>query len=376
MPSKRKFLIVFGTRPEAIKLAPLIIEFQRLNKEFEFRTCVTAQHRDMLDQALMIFNIKPDYDLNIMKPGQSLCEITREVLSGVTHVIDSYNPTHIIVHGDTSTTFAASLAAFYKRVPVIHIEAGLRSGDKYSPWPEEANRFITSYLSSLHFAPTEESKINLLKEGVHPETIYVTGNTVVDSLKLINERLTLDKNLQLEFADYFKFIDFSKKIVLVTGHRRENFGDTFVRICEAIANIARFDNVEIVYPVHLNPSVRAPVNLILGNIKNVHLIEPVDYFKFVYLMGKAYFILTDSGGIQEEAPALSKPVLVIRDTTERPEGVNSGVARLVGTDPAKIIENAKMLINDMETYNTMSSSINPYGDGKASNRIISALRTL
>ncbi|WP_058911766.1 non-hydrolyzing UDP-N-acetylglucosamine 2-epimerase [Entomohabitans teleogrylli] len=369
-----KVLTVFGTRPEAIKMAPLV---HALAKDacFDARVCVTAQHREMLDQVLHLFSIQPDYDLNIMKPGQGLTEITCRILEGLKPVLESFRPDAVLVHGDTATTVAASLAAFYQRIPVGHVEAGLRTGDLYSPWPEEANRTLTGHLASWHFAPTETSRQNLLRENIADARIFVTGNTVIDALLLVRDRLQADEPLAQSLAGRYPFLDPGKKMILVTGHRRESFGQGFEHICQALAEIAAsHQDVQIVYPVHLNPNVSEPVNRILGNTSNVVLIEPQDYLPFVWLMNQAYLILTDSGGIQEEAPSLGKPVLVMRDTTERPEAVEAGTVRLVGTDTQTIVDQVNRLLLDDNEYQAMSRAHNPYGDGKACMRILAALK--
>lgn len=368
-----KVLCVFGTRPEAIKMAPLAQALQG-DERFEAGVCVTGQHRQMLDQVLELFRLVPDFDLNIMKPGQDLTDVTNAILLGMRSVLADFKPDIVLVHGDTATTLAASLAAYYQQIPVGHVEAGLRTGNIYSPWPEEGNRKLTGALAALHFAPTETSKNNLLREGVSPSEIVVTGNTVIDALLQIVNKLNVDVDLQTQFTERFSFLRSGRKLVLVTGHRRESFGGGFERICQALVETARrFPDVEIVYPVHLNPNVREPVNRLLAGIENVHLIEPLDYLPFVYLMNKAYLILTDSGGIQEEAPSLGKPVLVMRDTTERPEAVEAGTVRLVGTDVAVISEAIAELIADESAYQKMSFAHNPYGDGKACQRILESL---
>lgn len=368
-----KTLFVFGTRPEAIKMAPLVKHLQA-QPEFDVKVCVTAQHRQMLDQVLSLFDITPDFDLNLMKPGQDLTDITSGVLRGLKDVLSDSSPDVMLVHGDTSTTFAASLAAFYQRVSVGHVEAGLRTGNLYSPWPEEANRKLTSVLARWHFAPTTTSRDNLLAEGIAADHVHVTGNTVIDALLQVREKIRSDASLQNDFSRTFNFIDPEKRVVLVTGHRRENFGGGFERICHALARIAQgHPDVQVIYPVHLNPQVQEPVNRLLGNIDNVHLIEPLDYLPFVYLMDKATLILTDSGGIQEEAPSLGKPVLVMRDTTERPEAVNAGTVKLVGTDADRIVEQARILLTEANAYEAMAFAHNPYGDGQACQRIAQAL---
>lgn len=368
-----KVLTVFGTRPEAIKMAPLAIKLNS-DARFESRLCVTAQHREMLDQVLGLFELVPDYDLDIMKPGQGLTEVTANILKGLKEVYKDFKPDIVLVHGDTATTFAASLAAYYQQIPVGHVEAGLRTGDLYSPWPEEGNRKLTGVLSSLHFAPTETSKQNLLKEHVQPENITVTGNTVIDALLEVIKKLDTDTDLAGSLKEKFPFLDQNKKMVLVTGHRRESFGGGFERICKALATIANnYPDIQIVYPVHLNPNVQEPVNRLLNKSDNIHLIEPQDYLPFVYLMNQSSIILTDSGGIQEEAPSLGKPVLVMRDTTERPEAVEAGTVKLVGTKVDVLVEAISELLDNNVIYDAMSVAHNPYGDGQACKRILDAL---
>lgn len=369
----KKILLVFGTRPEAIKMAPLVKTLQ-VHTAFEVKVCVTAQHRQMLDQVLNLFEIKPDFDLNLMKPGQDLSDITCGVLQGLKTVLTEWRPDAVLVHGDTSTTFTASLAAFYQRIPVGHVEAGLRTGNLYSPWPEEANRKLTSVLTKWHFSPTVTSRGNLLSEGVPSNAIHVTGNTVIDALLQIREKIFNSPSLVQQLDKDFSFLDPCKRLILVTGHRRENFGGGFDRICQALTRIAKnHADVQVVYPVHLNPQVQEPVRRLLGDIGNIHLIEPLDYLPFVYLMDKSTLILTDSGGIQEEAPSLGKPVLVMRDTTERPEAVEAGTVKLVGTDVEKIATEASTLLTDAQAYQTMAFAHNPYGDGQACQRIAQAL---
>jgi len=368
-----KVLTIFGTRPEAIKMAPLALALAR-TPGIDARVCVTAQHRQMLDQVLELFDLTPDHDLNLMRPGQSLCSLTSHILQGVETVLLEYKPDLVLVHGDTTTTFAASLAAYYQQVAIGHVEAGLRTGNLYSPWPEEANRKLTGALANLHFAPTDIARENLLHEGVPDHHIHVTGNTVIDALLVVSSRLASDGALQERMSRQFSFLDANKKLILVTGHRRESFGAGFDRICQALATIARnHPDTEIVYPVHLNPNVREPVSRLLGNHPAIHLIEPLDYLPFVYLMNRSHLILTDSGGIQEEAPSLGKPVLVMRDTTERPEAVSAGTVRLVGTDVERIVNEVSRLLTDPFAYKSMSRAHNPYGDGKACQRIINAL---
>lgn len=369
-----KVLTVFGTRPEAIKMAPLIHALAQ-DAFFESRICVTAQHREMLDQVLELFGIKPDFDLNIMQPGQGLSEISCRILSGLKPVLEDFRPDLVLVHGDTTTTLMASLAAFYQRIPVGHVEAGLRTGDIYAPWPEEANRTLTGHLAQYHFAPTDSARQNLLKENVPDAAINVTGNTVIDALFWVRDLIARDPKLNQPLQAQYAFLSEQRKMILVTGHRRESFGGGFERICSALAAIAqRHPDVQIVYPVHLNPNVSEPVNRILSGIDNIFLIAPQNYLPFVYLMNRAYLILTDSGGIQEEAPSLGKPVLVMRDTTERPEALASGVVRLVGTDATKILNNVSELLTDESAYQAMSQAQNPYGDGHASQRILAALK--
>lgn len=365
-----RILFVFGTRPEAIKMAPLIKEIEK-NKKFDSKVCVTAQHRQMLDQVLKMFRIRPDHDLDIMTSNQSLFDITAKIILRLQAILDSEKPDLVVVQGDTTTTFVASLAAFYTRTKVAHLEAGLRTRNKFAPFPEEINRRITSAIADIHLAPTPWARDNLLRENVSAEAIFVTGNTVIDALFRVVEML---KRSDSKFDSLFDGIDFSKKTVLITGHRRENFGEGFRNICESISDLAeRFADAEFVYPVHFNPNVRRPVNEILHGIRNVHLIEPLDYEPFVYAMEKSYMILTDSGGVQEEAPSLGKPVLVMRETTERPEAVEAGTVKLVGTDKRKIVDGVSALLTDAKAYERMSRANNPYGDGKASQRIVKIL---
>lgn len=364
-----KVLTVFGTRPEAIKMAPLALQLAD-DARFEAKVCVTAQHREMLDQVLQLFNLQPDYDLNIMKPGQDLSDITTGILQGLKTVLAEFKPDMVLVHGDTATTFATALAAYYQQIPVGHIEAGLRTGNLYSPWPEEGNRCLTGAITTLHFAPTSASRQNLLAEGVKDNTIVVTGNTVIDALLQVKEKIENDTDLVAELAQRFDFLDSTKKLILVTGHRRESFGGGFERICQALVQTAeQHPEVQIVYPVHLNPNVQEPVNRLLRQSPSIHLIEPQDYLPFVYLMNKAHIILTDSGGIQEEAPSLGKPVLVMRDTTERPEAVEAGTVKLVGTHIDQITQELTRLLTDGTAYERMSQAHNPYGDGLACQRI-------
>ncbi len=375
----KKVMLVFGTRPEAIKMAPLVKEFQKYPKDFETVVCVTAQHREMLDQVLNLFEIVPDYDLDIMKPGQSLYEVTSNILLGLQSVLEEAKPDIVLVHGDTTTTLSTSLAAFYQQIAVGHVEAGLRTHNIYSPWPEEGNRQVTGRLATYHFAPTEVSGANLLKENVDISNMIVTGNTVIDALLSVVSKIESNDELSSTLFENISqkgyVSDESKRLILVTGHRRENFGQGFLNICSALKELAlKYPDVDIVYPVHLNPNVQKPVNEILSDVDNVFLIPPLDYEPFVYLMSRSYFILTDSGGIQEEAPSLGKPVLVMRDTTERPEALEAGTVKLVGTDTKKIIEECISLLDDDEAYQTMSKSHNPYGDGKACERIVTYLK--
>lgn len=368
-----KTLCIFGTRPEAIKMAPLVLALAA-DERFEAKVCVTGQHREMLDQVLGLFSITPDYDLNIMKPGQDLTDVTTAILQGMKEVLSEFKPDIVLVHGDTATTFAASLAAYYQQIPVAHVEAGLRTGNLYSPWPEEGNRKLTGTLAKLNFAPTENSRDNLLREGVSPDSIVVTGNTVIDALLDVVKRLDQDPELLAQASAPSAFLDPARKLILVTGHRRESFGDGFERICQALMEVAQqHPDVDIVYPVHLNPNVREPVNRLLNGIGNIHLIAPLDYLPFVHMMTRSHIILTDSGGIQEEAPSLGKPVLVMRDTTERPEAVSAGTVKLVGTNAADIVREMNRLLLDTSAYRDMSYAHNPYGDGNACQRILEAL---
>ncbi len=372
-PLPIKVLTVFGTRPEAIKMAPLALALSA-DKRFDSKLCVTAQHREMLDQVLRLFAIQPDFDLNVMKPGQDLTDVTTAILQGMKGVFSQFRPDIVLVHGDTATTFATSLAAYYQQIPVGHVEAGLRTGNLYSPWPEEGNRKLTGALAELHFAPTDTSSQNLQREGVNPSRIVVTGNTVIDALLEVVNKIKNDDALQQRFARQFAFLAPERRIVLVTGHRRESFGEGFERICRALADTAKaFPEVDVVYPVHLNPNVREPVNRLLAGIANIHLIEPLDYLPFVYLMNRAHIILTDSGGIQEEAPSLGKPVLVMRDTTERPEAVEAGTVKLIGTTTAAINQHMHTLLTDSVSYKSMAFAHNPYGDGRACQCILQAL---
>ncbi len=364
-----KLLIVFGTRPEAIKMAPLVKELQNSNL-LEIKVCVTGQHRQMLDQVLDLFNINPDYDLNLMRPHQTLTQLTSNILQEMEKsVFAHYKPNWVLVHGDTSTTLAASLAAYYHQIKVAHIEAGLRTHNLYSPWPEEANRQIAGRLASMHFAPTEQAQKNLQREGIADDSIFVTGNTVIDALISVSKRIDIDEKLRDELSRKFSFLDPGKRLILVTGHRRENFGAGFESMCKALLKISQEPNVQIVYPVHLNPQVQEPVNRILGGVDNVYLIPPLEYLPFVYIMKQSYLILTDSGGVQEEAPSLGKPVLVMRDTTERPEAVAAGTVKLVGTNHDRIVAETCSLLSDFDLYLAMTRAHNPYGDGRACRRI-------
>ncbi|GHE04518.1 UDP-N-acetylglucosamine 2-epimerase [Defluviimonas sp. 20V17] len=363
----KKTLLVFGTRPEAIKMAP-VVDALKATAGLDVRVAVTAQHREMLDQVLTLFDIVPDYDLNVMKPGQGLTEVTTAVLLGIKAVLEEFAPDLVLVHGDTTTTMSASLAAYYQQTPVGHVEAGLRTGNIYSPWPEEINRKIAGTITSLHFAPTERAAANLKSEAVDPATISITGNTVIDALLDVVERLERSPE-QSEAFDRAFGLDLSKRMILVTGHRRESFGGGFQRICAALAALAERKDVQIVYPVHLNPNVKGPVEENLSALERVKLIKPQDYLPFVHLMRRASLILTDSGGVQEEAPSLGKPVLVMRDTTERPEAVDAGTVKLVGTDTAKILREATTLLDDSVAFDAMARAHNPYGDGLASKRI-------
>ena len=381
----KKIMLVFGTRPEAIKMAPLVKAFEQRKEEFQTIVCVTGQHREMLDQVLQIFEITPDYDLNIMKQGQDLYDVTARVLLGMRDVLKEAQPDVVLVHGDTTTSTAAALAAFYQQIPVGHVEAGLRTHNIYSPWPEEMNRQITGRITSYNFSPTPLSRENLLKENVAEEKIIVTGNTVIDALYWVVNKIKEDATLQSSLADVLKRsgydvarLDGGKKLVLITGHRRENFGDGFISMCRAIQTLTRrYPEVDFVYPMHLNPNVRKPIHEVFGEdlsqLGNMFFIEPLEYLSFVYLMEKATIVLTDSGGIQEEAPGLGKPVLVMRDTTERPEALDAGTVKLVGTDFDKIVNSVSELLDDEEAYQRMSQAVNPYGDGKACPRIVAHL---
>lgn len=375
----KKVLLVFGTRPEAIKMAPLVKAFEE-EQSLESKVCVTAQHREMLDQVLDIFEISPDFDLNLMKPRQDLYDITSNVLLGLKNIFQEYKPDIVLVHGDTTTTSVSSLAAFYEKIKIAHVEAGLRTGNIYSPWPEEANRQITGVLANYHFAPTETSKDNLLKENKDKDSIQVTGNTVIDALFLALEKIETNEKLKNKIVNNlnneYKLLE-DKKFILVTGHRRENFGEGFINICESLKTIANNNpDVDIIYPVHLNPNVQKPVKEILSDTPNIYLIEPLQYESFIYLMNKSYFIITDSGGVQEEAPSLGKPVLVMRDTTERPEAVEAGTVKLVGTDKERITFEAQKLLDNIKEYQEMSQAHNPYGDGKACERIVKFVKDI
>jgi len=372
MTRRKKVMVVFGTRPEAIKMAPLVTALKQ-QPALETVVAVTAQHREMLDQVLDLFEIVPDEDLNVMQPGQTLSGLTSRIVQGMEQVIAKHAPDIVLVHGDTTTTFATSLAAFYQRTAVGHVEAGLRTGNLYSPWPEEANRKLTGVLANLHFAPTKQSAQNLRDENVPEDHIHITGNTVIDALLMVVEKIKQTPALQSELAARFPFLDPSKRLILVTGHRRENFGDGFEQICHALKAIADRGDTQVVYPVHLNPNVQGPVRRILADQPAVHLIDPLEYLPFVFLMSRCHLIITDSGGVQEEAPSLGKPVLVMRDTTERPEAINAGTVKLVGTRTGNIIEQANLLLDDPSTYAQMAFANNPYGDGSAAQRIAALL---
>ena len=381
----KNVMLVFGTRPEAIKRAPLVKEFQKQPKRVETVVCVTGQHREMLDQVLKIFDIKPDYDLNIMKQGQDLYDVTARVLTGMRDVLKEVKPDVVLVHGDTTTSTAAALAAFYQQIPVGHVEAGLRTHNIYSPWPEEMNRLLTGRLATYHFSPTPLSRNNLIKESVDDRNIIITGNTVIDALYWVVDKIKNNKELDNELEDILSKAGYDvnrlnngKKLVLITGHRRENFGDGFINMCTAIKDLTvKYPDLDFVYPMHLNPNVRKPIHEVFGEnlsgLKNMFFIEPLEYLSFVYLMEKSSIVLTDSGGIQEEAPGLGKPVLVMRDTTERPEALDAGTVKLVGTDYNKIVNEVSSLIDDKAAYEKMSKAVNPYGDGLACGRIVNAL---
>lgn len=383
---KKKIMLVFGTRPEAIKMAPLVKELQKYTKEFDTIVCVTGQHREMLDQVLRVFGIIPDYDLNIMKQGQDLYDVTADVLIGMRKILKESQPDIVLVHGDTTTSMAAALAAFYQQIPVGHVEAGLRTHYIYSPWPEEMNRQIIGRIATYHIAPTSLSKRNLLDEGVDESAIVVTGNTVIDALYMVIDKIKSDNLLEIELIKQIKTsgydvnrLDANRRLILITGHRRENFGDGFISICEAVETLTKkYPTVDFVYPMHLNPNVRRPIRQVFGenlsNLENLFLIEPLEYLSFVYLMEKSTFVLTDSGGIQEEAPGLGKPVLVMRETTERPEALEAGTVKLVGTNYQKIVSEVSFLIDDELYYDKMCQAVNPYGDGYACKRIVSFLK--
>lgn len=371
-----KILVVFGTRPEAIKMAPLVKHLES-DAYFDVGVCITAQHRQMLDKVLDLFSIEPDYDLNVMQPGQSLTELTARIIQGMEPVLHDFQPDMVLVHGDTSTTFCASLACYYQQIPIGHVEAGLRTGDLYSPWPEEANRKLTGAIAKYHFSPTEKARQNLLDENIDSQKILVTGNTVIDALLYAKNKIDADSSMLAEsFHKFFPMLDETRRVVLVTGHRRENFGQGFEQLCEALQKIAlAYPSCDIVYPVHLNPNVQEPVNRLIGDIDNIYLIPPVDYLPFVYLMMHAKIILTDSGGIQEEAPSLGKPVLVTRNTTERPEALEAGTVKLVGTSPDRIMEEVSNLLENNGYYNEVAFAHNPYGDGAACDRIVKFLKS-
>ena len=383
---KKKIMLVFGTRPEAIKMAPLVLKFKENADDFDTKVCVTAQHREMLDQVLKIFDIRPDFDLNIMQQGQDLYDVTSRVLTGMRDILKTAQPDIVLVHGDTTTSTAAALAAFYQQIPVGHVEAGLRTHNIYSPWPEEMNRQLTGRIATHHFAPTALSRENLLREGVSDERIIVTGNTVIDALYWVVEKIKNDKNLDKQLNDGLKNAGYDvtrlgngRKLVLITGHRRENFGESFIQMCRAIRSLTqKYPDVDFIYPMHLNPNVRKPIREVFGDklssLKNMFFIEPLEYVEFVALMAKSTLVLTDSGGIQEEAPSLGKPVLVMRDTTERPEAVDAGTVKLVGTDYQTIFDSVSELLDDGEAYQLMSRAVNPYGDGHACRRIIEFLK--
>lgn len=374
----KKILLVFGTRPEAIKMAPLVKAFQKDTEHFETRVCVTAQHRQMLDQVLEVFGITPEYDLNIMAPNQDLYDITAKVLMGLREVLKDFRPDTVLVHGDTTTSMAASLAVFYMQIPVGHVEAGLRTYNMLSPWPEEMNRQVTDRICTYYFAPTEQSKKNLLQENIDEKKIFITGNTVIDALLMAVDIISSTSGMEEKIAKEFQEKGYTvgnREYILVTGHRRENFGEGFLHICKAIKELAALHpDMDIVYPVHLNPNVQKPVYELLSGVDNVYLISPLDYLPFIYAMQHSTLLLTDSGGVQEEAPSLGKPVLVMRDTTERPEAVEAGTVKLVGTDAEAIVSNVTALLQDKEMYKRMSETHNPYGDGQACERIMAALR--
>lgn len=371
---KKKILVVFGTRPEAIKMAP-VVKACRARPELEVKVCVTAQHRQMLDQVMDIFDLTADFDLNVMAPNQTLADVTCKVLKGMEGVFAEWKPDMILVQGDTTTVMAAAMAAFYHKIAIGHVEAGLRTGNLYSPWPEEANRLLAGCLANQHYAPTPRSRDNLLKENKDPKTVFVTGNTVIDALHEAVKIMDGDEALKARLAAQFPFLDSAKRLVLVTGHRRENFGDGFIHISNAIRRVAGRPDVQVVYPMHMNPNVRKPVNEILGGLSNVHLIEPLDYLSFLYMMRQSYLIMTDSGGVQEEAPSLGKPVIVMRDTTERPEAVEAGTVILAGTETDAMASAAERLLDDRDFYDKMARAVNPYGDGLASRRIAELVAT-
>ncbi len=373
--ANKRIMLVFGTRPEAIKMAPVIKALEAKGC-FDLSVCVTGQHREMLDQVLTLFKIKPDFDLNLMSANQSLSELTQRILLGMNDVLTRWKPDLLLVHGDTSTTMGASLSAYYHQISVGHVEAGLRTGNIYSPWPEEINRKIVGAIAAFHFAPTPSARDNLLKESIADNSIFITGNTVIDSLLAVKSLILGDPSLESELKERFPFLESEKKVILVTGHRRENFGDGFEKICDALLTIASDPQVLIVYPVHLNPNVQDPVNRFLINSNNIKLISPLEYVPFVYLMMRSTLILTDSGGVQEEAPSLGKPVLVMRDTTERPEAITAGVAKLVGTSVEALVREVRTLLSNTNHYNKMAEAGNPYGDGKAAERIASIISEL
>ena len=372
---KKRILIVFGTRPEAIKMAPVVKKLKQ-NPNFSTKVCITAQHREMLDQVLSIFKIKPDYDLNLMQDNQNLSQLTTSIMQSIESVLTDFKPSIVLVHGDTTTTFATSLSAFYQRIKIGHVEAGLRTGNLDFPWPEEGNRKLTGALADIHFSPTETAKENLAKENIDKKTIYVTGNTVIDALHLALETIAINKQLKKDLSNQFDFLESDKKLILVTGHRRESFGIGFENICNALSTLARTNkNIQIIYPVHMNPNVKNVVEEKLSGLDNIYLVNPVEYLQFIFLMNKAYIILTDSGGIQEEAPSLGKPVLVMRENTERPEAILSGTARLVGTDTKKILNEVNNLLLNKEQYKNMSNAHNPYGNGEAASTISNILES-
>ena len=371
---KKKILVVFGTRPEAIKMAP-VVKACKARPELEIKVCVTAQHRQMLDQVMEIFGLKADFDLNVMAPNQTLADVTCKVLKGMEEVFAEWKPDMILVQGDTTTVMAAALAAFYHKIAIGHVEAGLRTGNLYSPWPEEANRLIAGCLANQHYAPTPRSRDNLLKENKDPATVFVTGNTVIDALHEAVKIMDGDAALKARLATQFPFLDPAKRLVLVTGHRRENFGEGFIHMCNAIKRVVSRPDVQVVYPMHMNPNVRKPVNEILGGLANVNLIEPLDYLSFLYMMRQSYLIMTDSGGVQEEAPSLGKPVIVMRDTTERPEAVDAGTVILAGTETESMASAAERLLDDAAFYDKMARAVNPYGDGLAARRIAELVAT-